>query len=401
MTPPLILTEGDPAQAVELSAAEANALNALGIAAVTPRIGDGLFDVAAGTKIGALMVGDRQVVVRPKITDISRMIFMLGYARNPAIWRDDPIGVESDDDLLPAIAEAFVRIASRAVERGLLQGYRTVSEALPVLRGRMLAGEQMSRRFGFPVPIAVEYDDFTVDIAENQLLAMATLRLLKVPRISASARLGLQRLRHTLIEVTVPPRGAQKPRWQPSRLNAHYQGALQLAEIVISAESFENLLGDLPVTGLLFDMCVIFEDFVTVAMSESLNRARWQCERQALLHLDDQRKVRMRPDLLCRIGRLPVAVVDAKYKAEKPAGFPNADLYQMLAYCTVLGLTDGHLIYAKGNEEGRVHTVQNAGITIHCKALDLGLKPAALLKQVDQLSRAVVLAASKPVLVAL
>jgi 5-methylcytosine-specific restriction enzyme subunit McrC len=346
-------------------------------------------------------VGDRQVVVRPKITDISRMIFMLGYARNPAIWRDDPIGVESDDDLLPAIAEAFVRIASRAVERGLLQGYRTVSEALPVLRGRMLAGEQMSRRFGFPVPIAVEYDDFTVDIAENQLLAMATLRLLKVPRISASARLGLQRLRHTLIEVTVPPRGAQKPRWQPSRLNAHYQGALQLAEIVISAESFENLLGDLPVTGLLFDMCVIFEDFVTVAMSESLNHARWQCERQALLHLDDQRKVRMRPDLLCRIGRRPVAVVDAKYKAEKPAGFPNADLYQMLAYCTVLGLTDGHLIYAKGNEEGRVHTVQNAGITIHCKALDLGLKPAALLKQVDQLSRVVVRAASKSLLLAL
>ena len=392
MTPPLILTEGDAAQAVELSAGEANALNALGIAAVTPRIGDGLFDVAAGTKIGAVTVGDRQVVVRPKITDINRLIFMLGYARNPQIWRDDPIGVESNDDLLPAIAEAFVRIAGRAVERGLLHGYRTVSEALPVLRGRMRAGEQMSRRFGFPVPISVEYDDFTVDIAENQLLAMATLRLLKVPRISVSARLGLQRLRHTLMEATVPLRGTPKPRWQPSRLNARYQGALQLAEVVISAESFENLLGDLRVTGLLFDMCVIFEDFVTVAMSESFNRFGWQCESQAPLHLDDQRSVRMRADLLCRKGREPVAVIDAKYKAEKPAGFPNADLYQMLAYCTVLGLAEGHLIYAKGNEEGRVHTVRNAGITIHCKALDLGLKPAALLKRVDQLAKSIVLA---------
>lgn len=391
---PLTLTEGAPAQPVELSAGEANALNALGIAVVAPRLGDGLFDVAAGTKIGAVMVGDRQVVVRPKITDINRLIFMLGYARNPGIWRDDPIGVESDDDLLPAIAEAFVRIASRAVERGLLQGYVSVREALPVLRGRMLAGEQMSRRFGFPVPIAVEYDDFTVDIAENQLLAMATLRLLKVPRISASARLGLQRLRHTLAEVTVPPRGAPKPKWQPSRLNARYQGALHLAEIVISAESFENLLGDLLVTGLLFDMCVIFEDFVTVAMTESLDRFDWQCERQALLHLDDRGRVRMRPDLLCRSGRSAVAVLDAKYKAEKPAGFPNADLYQMLAYCTVLGLSDGHLIYAKGNEEGRVHTVQGSGITIHCQPLDLGLEPGALLRQVDQFSRAVVRAAS-------
>lgn len=398
---PLTLTEGAPAQPVELSAGEADALNALGIAVVTPRLGDGLFDVAAGTKIGAVMVGDRQVVVRPKITDINRLIFMLGYARNPQIWRDDPIGVESDDDLLPAIAEAFVRIASRAVERGLLQGYVSVREALPVLRGRMLAGEQMSRRFGFAVPIAVEYDDFTVDIAENQLLAMATLRLLKVPRISASARLGLQRLRHTLAEVTVPPRGAPKPKWQPSRLNARYQGALHLAEIVISAESFENLLGDLLVTGLLFDMCVIFEDFVTVAMTESLTRARLHCERHPRLHLDEGRSVRMYPDLLCRRGYRPVGVIDAKYKAEKPAGFPNADLYQMLAYCTVLGLSDGHLIYAKGNEEGRVHTVQGSGVTIHCKALDLGLEPAALLKQVGQFSRAVVRAASEPAVVLL
>jgi 5-methylcytosine-specific restriction enzyme subunit McrC len=396
MTPPLTLTEGEPAQVVELTADEAHALNDLGIAIVTRRLDDGLFDVAAGTKIGAVTVGDRQVVVRPKITDINRMIFMLGYARNPKIWRDDPIGVESDDELLPAIAEAFARLASRAVQQGLLQGYRTVSEALPVLRGRMLAGEQMSRRFGFPVPIAVEYDDFTVDIAENQLLAMATLRLLMVPRIGASARQQLQRLRHTLIEVTVPPRGAPNPTWQRSRLNGRYQAALQLAEIVIAADSFENLFGGLRVTGFMFDMCEIFEDFVTVAMSESMNRFRLQSEREPRLNLDDQGSVWMKPDLLCRKGRQPVAVIDAKYKAEKPAGFPNADLYQMLAYCTVLGLAEGHLIYAKGNEQGRVHTVRNAGITIHCKALDLGLQPAALLKQVDQLARAIVLATVTP-----
>ena len=73
----------------------------------------------------------------------------------------------------------------------------------------------------------------------------------------------------------------------------------------------------------------------------------------------------------------------------------------MLAYCTVLGLAEGHLIYAKGNEEGGVHTVRNAGITIHCKALDLALKPAALLKQVDQLAKSIVRAnlASPPALV--
>lgn len=391
MTRPLILTEGEPAQAAELTAVEAHALNGLGIAVATARIDDGLFDVVAGTKIGAVTLGGWQVVVRPKITDINRLIFMIGYARNPKIWQDDSIGVESDDEIMPAIAETFARLASQAVEQGLLQGYRTLSDSLPVLRGRMLVGEQMSRRFGFPVPIAVEYDDFTVDIAENQLLAIATLRLLAVPRVSAQARLKLQRLRHALHEVTVPTRGSAMPSWQASRLNVRYQAALRLAEIVLAAKSFENLSGDLRVNGFMFDMCQVFEDFVTVAMSESLSRFGWQSQREpGQLNLDEQRSVSLKPDLLCRRGQEPIAVVDAKYKAEKPAGFPNADLYQMLAYCTVLGLAEGHLIYAKGNEVGRVHTIRNAGITIRCKALDLGLKPSALLRQIDQLSRSIV-----------
>jgi 5-methylcytosine-specific restriction enzyme subunit McrC len=59
------------------------------------------------------------------------------------------------------------------------------------------------------------------------------------------------------------------------------------------------------------------------------------------------------------------AVVDAKYKAERPEGFPDADLYQMLAYCTVLGLAEGHLVYAKGNEPVMSHQIRRAGVTIH------------------------------------
>ena len=95
----------------------------------------------------------------------------------------------------------------------------------------------------------------------------------------------------------------------------------------------------------------------------------------------------MKPDLVwlgardrCR------AVVDAKYKAERPDGFPDADLYQMLAYCTVLGLEHGHLVYAKANEQVRTHTVRRAGVVIHCHTLDLAESPAQLLAQVDQLA---------------
>lgn len=94
----------------------------------------------------------------------------------------------------------------------------------------------------------------------------------------------------------------------------------------------------------------------------------------------------MRPDFVWSRGGVPVLVADAKYKAEKLDGFPNADLYQLLAYTTVMGLREGHLIYAKGATEPAVHEVVGAGVRIHVHALDLDQSPRFLLAQVAELA---------------
>jgi 5-methylcytosine-specific restriction enzyme subunit McrC len=97
--------------------------------------------------------------------------------------------------------------------------------------------------------------------------------------------------------------------------------------------------------------------------------------------------VRIKPDLVWRDQNGgPLAVIDAKYKAEKPAGFPDADLYQMLAYCIALNLTEGHLVFAKGNESPLTHVVRNTGIAIRCHALDLARRPNELLDQIGVLA---------------
>jgi 5-methylcytosine-specific restriction endonuclease McrBC regulatory subunit McrC len=72
-----------------------------------------------------------------------------------------------------------------------------------------------------------------------------------------------------------------------------------------------------------------------------------------------------------------VAVIDAKYKAEKPAGYPNADLYQLLAYCTILGLRSGHLVYAKGNEKPVLHVLCRSASRFSVMALILSREPDA------------------------
>lgn len=171
-------------------------------------------------------------------------------------------------------------------------------------------------------------------------------------------------------------------------MNARYQHALRLAELVLRGASVEHRPGDVAVSGFLFDMAKVFEDFVTIALREALAAKGGHCVLQAGHHLDERGTIRVIPDLVRYADDgTPLAVADAKYKAEKPEGFPDADLYQMLAYCTALDLPEGHLVYAKGNAP----RLRHARITIHQHTLELDQPPAGLLAEVRGLAERLVL----------
>ena len=388
------LREGDPAVDVPLDRGVGELLALSDVVSAAPSIAPGLWTLAPASKVGVIRIGELEVWIRPKV-DIRRIVFMLGYALNPRGWRDADVPLSDAPDLMTAVAYAFARQAERATGQGLLQGYRTVEEALPVVRGRIREADQMRRRFGLPVPIEVRFDEFTVDIAENQLLKAATERLLRLPHLSTAARRTLRRLLLVLLaDVSSLPGGQRSPRWQQTRLNTRYHVALRLAELVLAAQSFEQQRGNLRVGGFLFDMARIFEDFVGIALREAMAPRGGRVSLQYPTHLDVGSQVPMRPDIVWLDGSRALAVADAKYKAEKPAGFPQADLYQMLAYCTALGLPRGHLIYARGNELPAKYEVLNASVEITCHALDLDVEPRQLLLQVQRLAGLLVGSAS-------
>ncbi len=79
-------------------------------------------------------------------------------------------------------------------------------------------------------------------------------------------------------------------------------------------------------------------------------------------------------------------MIDAKYKAEKPSGFPQADLYQALADATAYMLDEAHLVYAAGNEPAQQWTVRHCGVRITAHTLDLDQAPADVLEQVAALA---------------
>jgi 5-methylcytosine-specific restriction enzyme subunit McrC len=388
------LVEHAPARSVALPEAIGRALAAGNMLDASPDpYTPGRWSLRAGSKVGAVALSvpgvDTPVTVRitPKVP-INRLFFLLGYTLNPnEIWRNGQVEVAGHRDLLPALAHAVERQVDRALRQGLLQGYRAAEETSLVVRGRIRESEQIRRRFGAILPVEVAYDEFTTDIAENRILRAAVDRLLRLPGVPGDVRRRLLHQRARLADTAVLVRGRPLPQWRPTRLNSRYHQALHLAQAVLADNSVEHGTGGMHVDGFLFDMNKLFEDFVTVALREACRARGHSARLQDRHHLDVAAAIGMKPDfVLYGPDGAVCAVVDAKYKAERREGFPDADLYQMLAYCTALGLPEGHLVYAKGNASHAAHTVRHAGIVIHQHALDLGQDHSGLLSDIEKVA---------------
>lgn len=373
-----------------LTVEQARALSATRAVTVAPSLAGGTWSVTAGPWVGVLRAADVELRIRPRIT-IARLMYLLGYAQDPGAWRDDPVVLDDQPDLWPAMAEVFVRRVERALERGLLQGYRTEESSQMVMRGRLRESEQLRFRAGLAVPLEVRFDEYDVDIAENQLLRAATVRLLRVPGVG---RVSVRRLRHLLgrmadVRPLVP--GQALPSTPPSRLNAHYQPALTLSRMILRGRSVDVLDAGVRASGFLVNMNTVFEEYVTTALTHALSPWGGRCVTQDTRYrLDQAGLIPLRPDLV-RYGPdgTPQAVIDAKYKAEKPTGYPNTDVYQLLAYCTATRLTVGHLVYAEGGGETSDVFIPHAGVLVRRHALGLSLPVSSLQAQVAELAAAI------------
>ncbi len=352
---------------------------------------DGAYRLKTSSYIGASNVGDLAVVIRPKIP-IARVMFLIAYAMDPENWRKDAFELEKAPDVLEAIALAFAHRTRQAIQRGLLQGYRREEDALHTVRGRVRFGDQISRRFGIPLPIEVAFDEFTEDIEKNRLLKTAIHRLGHTFIRSPATRQELRALRpaFTMVGLGIYRRGAL-PEVQYSRLDQHYRPAVELARLIIENTSLELFQGKVVGAAFLIDMNKVFERFLYVALGEALGLPRGQWKHEQRLTLDEAGRISMKPDLswwpsgTAGNGSQPIFVGDAKYKKLEAPGFEHADIYQMLAYCTAADLSSGLLVYA-GEGESSAHNIKHAGKTIKVVSLDLAGTPEQILGEVRRLA---------------
>jgi len=343
------------------------------------------------SRVGVVVGRDWELRVEPRL-EIPKLLFLLAFARSQDGWRDVMAGFGRDEQLLDVVASGFARHADTAGERGLMRGYVHVEERRQDIRGRVRFADQIARLPGLPLPVEVAYDEHTADVRENRLLKTAGEILLRLPRIPLRARSRLLRLRSLLDEVSIlrDPRDFVRP--PITRLNVRYEPALVLAELILRRTSITAESGEVSSASFVFDMNRVFEDFVSAALADALRRHGGEVRLQHVDRLEETgTALPIKPDITWWSGPQCLAVVDAKYKSIANRSMPNADAYQMLAYCIALSRRRGYLVYAQDSGEvPRAHTIRNSGHVVDVRVLDVALEPEQLLTRVDALASSIV-----------
>ena len=386
----LTLTEYQTHPAVSLSVEQRDALRKIAPSVtVTPSVGsEEYYDLTPASYIGVINLGALAIEIRPKIP-IDRVLFLLSFALDPVRWEQTGFGFAEERSLVEAIIPGFITQVRRALQRGVLPGYRAEEAALLTIRGRIRFDDQIREHFGTFPPAEVRYDEFTADIDENRLIKAAIFRLGRMRIRSEAARKfrAFDSLLGNVQLVYYDPRVL--PDINYTRLNAHYRPAIELAKLILRSASFELHHGKISASTFLVDMNDVFENFVVVALRDVLRlseRTFPQGAKGKSLSLDHARVVRVYPDLSWWDGENCSFVGDVKYKRVKVRGVKHPDFYQILAYSIAANLPGGLLIYAEGEGETKTHDVVHAKKRIEVMTLDVSGPPGNILSQVEVLA---------------
>ena len=389
------LREYERSPGVELSPRERNMLReALPSVVIEPAPSvEGAYHLTPGSTVGALETGGLSLFIEPKI-GIAQLLSLACYAIARIRFRPEDFAFPEEWALPDIAALALAGQARRAFASGLLHGYRSEEESLLTVRGRIRLEEQLRRQFDSPLPVELEYDEFTDDILPNQLVKAAAHRLSRFLLRSPQARQNLGWIASILdgvSHVEFPP--SRVPEMAFDRLNEHYRGVVGLSRLVLRHGAFEAGRGAVRAHGFLMDMNTVFQQFLTQAFREVLEASpeTLRSDREiGGLTLDHEDRIKLRPDLTWWEGRKCRFVGDAKYKNLTGERVPNADLYQMLSYATALGLPGGMLIYAHGEADTASYTVRNCGTRLEVATLDLAGTLDGILENVRRISEKVV-----------
>ena len=345
---------------------------------VVPSLQRGWFDINPGPFVGVVRLPSGLTLdLLPKVPLFNVMWMIAEVERLEDInyaQLERTAQVNTFDDILEPIANAFVAMVEHLVDRGLYRTYIEVEDNLSAIRGRIDFREDLNRNVVLRHRTYCRFTEFSWDVPENQVIRQVVVKL---AGWGFSSRLtgrliSLDRQMEDVHPGNLRPHDID--RFQYSRQSEHYRPIHRFCRLFLNGFSLSEQIGESPFDGFVMNMNVLFEQFVSMKLQHNLAvyRQRWHLDRQSRFALFERQSLTIRPDLLLRHNGMPVLVADTKYKRASGADGNSGDYYQMIAYCSVLKLETALLIYPRHlGEIDQQLAVRGAGMQVHEVSIDL------------------------------
>jgi 5-methylcytosine-specific restriction enzyme subunit McrC len=337
--------------------------------------------IRAAQHVGVIRLRGRTIQVLPKIYQTTEMadeelkareatvnlLHMLAYANEVQVREHELASLlRQTDDWFEILTRLFATHLREEWQRGAHRNYEASEDELSVLKGKWRIADQL-RRPERRLVFAVTYDEFTADNKLNRIFRHVIERLSRVTRDNDNRQI-LNELRQWMDDVTLI-HNVTLADTNPSlltRLTERYRPLLNLARIFLDGSALQMTAGDLSTFAFVFDMNVLFENFVAGFLyrhaSQILPDAYLQYDflsqsrgaRRFLATRENTSVFQTRPDLAFRIGdRFPL-LIDTKYKIlddkDRRLGVSQSDFYQMHAYAHRYQCNRVVLIYPQNAE---------------------------------------------------
>jgi len=259
--------------------------------------------------------------------------------------------------LLDVFIAAFFESVVHIARGGLLRLYREHEADITVVRGRVMIHRQVTALIDRRDVVACRFDDLTVDNRWNQVLKTALEEIRPYIQSADLLRrwIELFALFDEVASIEVDSRLFDRLVFD--RHANRYKVAIEWARWIIATLSPEISAGPNSAPGLLFDMNVLFQEYIASAIRYQSNRltecsVKTQDRGRFLARVPSTGATAfaLRPDIVLRQHGREVAVADTKWKlVERTAsGFirpAEADMYQMHAYASRYECEHFALIY--------------------------------------------------------
>jgi 5-methylcytosine-specific restriction enzyme subunit McrC len=333
----------------------------------------GRYRLTPAGHVGTILCPTCRLVIRPKIA-IQNLFYLLDLA-GPLPAVEDLATVAPGAEGLTFLASRLAQLLAERAAAGLHHAYAERTDQGPYLQGRLDLPAHLSDPGGRKDQLHSRFEEFTADVPCNQVPKATAELVLRSPLLGQAVAAALRKSLDAYAAVQSIALGPQSfDAALTDRLTMAYRPLLDLCRLLAEGLEPTKTAGLTLCPAFLLDMDQVFEGYVTRGLAATcVGSESWDFVAQPLLVASQpcsgQPDLQLRPDFTVAWGGRLVLVGDVKWKVLAKTPLLTADVYQVLAYCTALGVHRGVLVYPGRRNWVWVYRLAHAPVTLEIRTV--------------------------------